>query len=172
VLIPADFQPRLRERMLEIDACASAIGARIARMHACPAELRSEAKGFAARGLCWLAETRAELADALELDVRLAALPMLKGWAIGRGGTWVYDVNIYADLLMEHLHGLAWTVIPATELTKDSQMPTYRITTTIERIHQIEAASEEDACRAALELPEPHDEIVVSRDAVEIDQVE
>jgi hypothetical protein len=162
----------MRERMLVIDACAATIGAHIARTHSCPAELRSVAKGFAARGLCWLVETIAELADALELDVRLAALPMLKGWAIGRGGTWVYDVNIYADLLVEHVHGLGSTVILATELTKDSQMPTYRITTTIERIHQIEATSEEDACRAALELTEPHDEIVVSRGAVEIDPVE
>src|SRR5690349_11118658 len=85
-----------RRLYLTIDAEATRVGNRLAAMHE-PAALRTRT------GSSWLVEHCRELADALETDVRLAAIGPLRAWAAqpdGIGNTWI---NWYVTLLKAHI---------------------------------------------------------------------
>jgi hypothetical protein len=79
-----------------IDAEAVRAGERLAARHD-PAALRART------GSPWLVEHCRELADALETDMRLAAIGTLRAWAAqpdGIGNTWI---NWYVKLLDAHI---------------------------------------------------------------------
>ena len=85
-----------RRLYLRIDAEATRVGERLAAMHE-PAALRRRT------GSPWLVEHCRELADAIETDVRLAAIGPLRAWAAqpdGIGNTWI---NWYGTLLKAHI---------------------------------------------------------------------
>lgn len=85
-----------RRLYLTIDQEAGRIGERLAVIHD-PAALRART------GSPWLVEDCRELADALETDVRLAAIKSLRAWAAqpdGIGNTWI---NWYVVLLKAHI---------------------------------------------------------------------
>src|SRR5262245_18048672 len=85
-----------RRLYLTIDTEATRVGERLAAMHE-PASLRSRA------GSPWMVEHCRELADALETDLRLAAIGPLRAWSAqpdGIGNTWI---NWYVTLLMAHV---------------------------------------------------------------------
>ena len=85
-----------RRIYLMIDAEAVRVGERLAAMHDPPA-LRGNP------GSPWLVQHCRELADALEIDVRLAAIGALRAWAAqpdGIGNTWI---NWYVALLKAHI---------------------------------------------------------------------
>jgi hypothetical protein len=85
-----------RRIYLMIDAEAVRVGGRLAAAHD-PADLRAHS------GSPWLVEHCRELADALETDVRLAAIATLRAWAAqpdGIGNTWI---NWYVALLKAHI---------------------------------------------------------------------
>jgi hypothetical protein len=98
-----------RRLYLMINAQATRVGQKLAHMHT-PGTLRSRRNGSA-----WLVEHRHELADALETDVRLAAIPSLRAWAAqpdGIGNTWI---NWYVTLLKAHIEESAPPVAVAAE---------------------------------------------------------
>ena len=79
-----------------IDKEAARVGATLAATHD-PAALRART------GSPWLVEHCRELADALDTDVRLAAISTLRAWAAqpdGIGNTWI---NWYVALLKAHI---------------------------------------------------------------------
>jgi len=89
-----------RRLYLLIDREAACVGKRLANTHL-PATLRMRA------GSPWLVAECRELADALEMDNRLAAIRSLRAWAArpdGIGNTWI---NWYVALLKAHLQGRA-----------------------------------------------------------------
>jgi len=89
----ADYARRM---YLMIDQEAVRVGKELAATHD-PATLR------ALTGSPWLTEDCRELADALETDVRLAAIKSLRAWAAqpdGIGNTWI---NWYVALLKAHI---------------------------------------------------------------------
>ncbi len=97
-----------RRLYLTIDAEATRVGKRLAAMH--------DAAALRARtGSPWLVEHCRELADALETDVRLAAINPLRAWAAqpdGIGNTWV---NWYVTLLKAHVAAQHTQVAEAAE---------------------------------------------------------
>jgi hypothetical protein len=98
-----------RRLYLMIDAEAVRVGDKLARMRD-PAQLRRPRDGSP-----WLVGHRHELADALETDVRLAAIPSLRAWAAqpdGIGNTWI---NWYVTLLKAHIEESAPRVAVAAE---------------------------------------------------------
>ena len=85
-----------RRMYLMIDREAVRVGKGLAATHD-PVMLR------ACTGSPWLTEHCRELADALEIDVRLAAIKSLRAWAAqpdGIGNTWI---NWYVTLLKAHI---------------------------------------------------------------------
>lgn len=91
--------PRMREVYRYLDAQALRIGAAYAGFGV---DYRSRARDFTALGLPWLAASNRALAEALDNDVRLAALPTLYGQA-GRLGVSTTEINWYAALLRAQL---------------------------------------------------------------------
>jgi hypothetical protein len=66
-------------------------------------DYRARAQRYAAAGMTWLAGVNRELADALDNDMRLAAIGSLRAWAAqpgGCGNTWL---NWYVTLLKAHI---------------------------------------------------------------------
>ena len=98
-----------RRIYLMIDAEAVRVGGKLAATHD-PAVLRART------GSPWLVEHCREFADALETDVRLAAIGALRAWAAqpdGIGNTWI---NWYVRLLKAHIaHEAAPTLAEAAE---------------------------------------------------------
>lgn len=79
-----------------IDREAARVGERLAAVHD-PTVLRART------GSSWLVADCRELADALEIDARLAAVKSLRAWAAmpdGIGNTWI---NWYVMLLKAHV---------------------------------------------------------------------
>lgn len=88
-----DYARRLH---LLIDRQAVCVGKRLAAAH------RTTAPPVRA-GSPWMVAERRELADALEVDDRLAAIKSLRAWAArpnGIGNTWI---NWYVTLLKAHV---------------------------------------------------------------------
>lgn len=96
-----------RSMYLQLDADAARIGAGLAASRDTPDGLRAKAAGYEARGLTWLASINADLADALDIDVRRAALPDLYAWSQGPDGVGRTWVHWYSVLLNEHIAALA-----------------------------------------------------------------
>ncbi len=94
-----------RNIYLALDAAALTIGEKIKASHQeSPAELRAYAVRLEARGLSWLAGQNRDIADAIETDVRLLAIPVLYAEAslpTGIGRTWV---TWYSELLRKHIN--------------------------------------------------------------------
>lgn len=89
-----------RRLYLLIDRQAIRIGKRLAAIHH-PAALRMRT------GSPWMIAECQELADALEMDARLAAIKSLRAWAArpdGIGNTWI---NWYLTLLKAHIQDRA-----------------------------------------------------------------
>ena len=85
-----------RRMYLMIDREAARVGKGLAATHD-PVTLRART------GSPWLTKDSRELADALEIDIRLAAIKSLRAWAAqpdGIGNSWI---NWYVTLLKAHI---------------------------------------------------------------------